>query len=373
MTKAISWQPAWSKCGSTPRPARACQPFARHWGYLRGGAAVLSSMPRIHVFALLVCLLPLLAAPPARANDTMIVAFTNNTRLEIFTIAMKMGGGGMSSSMHVVPGNTMTMSTSIGGPLQLNAVTLDMGVARFEFKDLSALAGKTDMNLSLEIDSAGAPWLESADSPPVRVPGKAVALIQQGEQGLPLERILGAKTMADVRALPGVSVHADSDDRLCAPVTFAGSLWAATVECGERERFSSDPAKIGLGPVILRGPLKEGAMGTLLQTLNDMGFRPWFMQFRAGPDMKTERVVKFPAEHAGREEAQAAMAALFAGRLTDSPASIDGLLVPDALYDAAMRDTLPSPAPVFRIHCSNADTLEVIFHPSGGMLVNMSR
>lgn len=277
----------------------------------------------------------------------------------------------MTASMHVVPGNTMTMS--MGGDSQLKAVTLDMGTTRFEFKDFSALAGKTDVKLGLEIDAAGAPWLETADNPTTRVSGKAVALIKQGEQGVPLERILEAKTMADVRALPGVSARADDKDRLFAPVEFAGSLWAATIESGERERFSSDPATTGGGPVILRGPLKEGSMDALLRTLRDMGFRPWFMQFMAGPDMETERMVKFPDEHADSEEAHKAMAAFFAGRSASGPASIDGLLVPDEMYDAAVSGTLPSPAPAFRVHCSNADVLEVIFHPDGGMLVNMTR
>lgn len=327
-------------------------------------------MPRIRLFALLACLLTLSALSPAQAGD-LTVAFTNNTRLEIFAIAMKTDGGGMTASMHVVPGNTMTMS--MGGDPQLKAVTLDMGTVRFAFENVSALAGKTDLKLGLEIDAAGAPWLETADSPPVRMPGKAVALVKQGEQGVPLERIMEAKTMADVRALPGVSAREDDKDRLFAPVEFAGSLWAATIESGERERFSSDPATTGVGPVILRGPLKEGSMNALLRTLRDNGFRPWFMQFMAGPDMETERMVKFPDEHADPEEAHKAMAALFAERSASSPSSIDGLLVPDALYDAAMSDTLPSPAPVFRVHCSNADALEAIFHPNGGMLINMTR
>ena len=325
-------------------------------------------MLRIRLFFLFACLLMLPGLSPARAGD-LTVAFTNNTRLEIFSIAMKADGGGMTASMHVVPGNTMTMS--MGGGSQLKTVTLDMGTMRFEFKDFSALAGETDLKLGLGVDVAGAPWLDAAGSPPV--PGKAVALINDGEQGLPLERIVEAKTMADVRALPGVSANEDDKDRLFAPVEFAGSLWAAAVESGEREGFRLDPATTGVGPVILRGPFKEGSMDTLLQTLRDMGFRPWFMQFMAGPDMETERMIKFPDEHADPEEAHKAMAALFAERSTSGPASIDGLLVPDALYDAAMSGTLPSPAPVFRVHCSNADTLEVIFHPSGGMLVNMTR
>ena len=84
-------------------------------------------------------------------------------------------------------------------------------------------------------------------------------------------------------------------------------------------------------------------------------------------------MVKFPEEHADPEEAHKAMAALFAERSAGSPSSIDGLLVPDALYDAAISGTLPSPVAVFRVHCSNADALEAIFHPSGGMLVNMTR
>ena len=330
-------------------------------------------MSHIRLLALLACMLPLLALPPAWADDKLVVAFTNNTRLEIFAIAMRMDNGGMRSSMHVVPGNTMTMSTSISGSSRLNAVTLDMGVVRFEFADLSALAGRTDLQLSLVLGDAGTPWLETADSPPVRVTGKAVRLIEEGGQSVPLERIMGAKTMADVRALPGVSVYAYDEDSLSAPVAFVGSLWAATVEPGERQGFGSTPATTGVGPVVLRGPLKEGTMGTLLHALRDMGFRPWFMQFKAGPDMETERVVKFPGEHADREEAHAAMVALFAGRSASGPASIDGLLIPDALYDAALQDTLPSPAPVFRVHCSNADTLEVILHPNGGMLVNMTR
>lgn len=322
-------------------------------------------MTRIRFFAALACLLSFLALTPARAAESVSLAFTNNTSLEFFRISLySKGGGHMSSGMHVVPGNTMTMGFGVGSPL--DKAELDMGPCLFSFSDLSALAGRSEVRLSVALDAENTPVLKNLDKPDQIIKGTLVPLAPENATPEPFAQLLGTKSVDELLKREGV---AGTKDGKAAYLTteLAGTHWLAYVEADT----DADSAK--LGPITLRTAMSTDTLEMLLQHLYQEGFRTWYMQVKGGPDMEEEQSFKFPRDFPTLDDGQQAISRLFIDRATDRPSSMEALLIPASQYDAAVAGNAASPLPVYRIHCSNSDILEVIAYPNGGALVKLTR
>lgn len=111
--------------------------------------------------AFLACCLLLLAADPALAE--LKVTFVNRTDFEIQAVSMQGDGGGMSSTIRVVPGNFCVFTD--GNSSELREVHIDAGLMLFTFTDMAALAGNASPTLELTFDADNRPHLTLVDKP----------------------------------------------------------------------------------------------------------------------------------------------------------------------------------------------------------------
>lgn len=109
---------------------------------------------RYLIRTLLACCLLLLPLPALARLD---VRFVNLTDLEIQGVHIRGNGGGMGSSVRVVPGNFCVFTDGNGS--ELHEVIIDAGVMAFSFTDMAAVAGIDDLAFELVLDKDAQPVL----------------------------------------------------------------------------------------------------------------------------------------------------------------------------------------------------------------------
>ncbi|MFU2208246.1 hypothetical protein [Solidesulfovibrio sp. C21] len=103
--------------------------------------------------------LTLYAASSQAAKEELLVSFANDTNFETqavtITAKKKAGGGAIyRRGMYVEPGGSGFIG--FDGGSSLTNLSMDMGVARFEFIDVTPLAGRSHLNLRVAFDEASA-------------------------------------------------------------------------------------------------------------------------------------------------------------------------------------------------------------------------
>lgn len=109
--------------------------------------------------ALFIASLLLLSAGPALAE--LKVTFVNLTDFEIQNIKMSGDGMSMQSDIRVVPGNECTFTD--GNSSELTGVSIDVGLMLFNFEDMAALAGRSEIKLELSFDADNRPHLTMSE------------------------------------------------------------------------------------------------------------------------------------------------------------------------------------------------------------------
>ncbi|MDL2207655.1 hypothetical protein LJB82_02915 [Desulfovibrio sp. OttesenSCG-928-M16] len=316
--------------------------------------------------AILVCCLALFSADPALAE--LEITFVNRTDFEIQAIAIQGDGGGMSSTIRVVPGNFCVFTN--GNSSELQEVKIDVGLMLFTFTDMAALAGNAAPTLELSFDADAQPHLTLADNPEqADFIGQTTVFADPAlESETDFTVITNAETMGEIRAM-GAQTAPMWSAQVYLPATFAGKTWAVFVE--PEETFASDDAAKP-GACILRTYVGDG-LAPLLEGLASAGYRPWFAQLTEGDDMDTTEMVRFWQEDLDAQGAWEQVADAGANiNQGGKPAAIDLILLTDEGY-ARAEEGDDAALPGFRLRISNANVIAMQYMSDISHLISMTR
>lgn len=310
-------------------------------------------------------------APPA---DDLYVSLFNATDLEIVWPTIFTDDNGVVNRIRsgflskVLPGGRVNISQpNAGRPVRM---VLDMGLAIYEFPDVSRLAGGGRTSLVLGFDeSAGEPFLEVSGG------GAGVSRIRgilhpplTGAQSEPvaLEQLLAATITEAERFALDSELTAGSQTL---PVFFAGEKWIGAVYAAFRDGetpLQEGPGE-GVDEIVLLAEFAEPRLWKAVQAFLDTGYKPWCIHVdkldRTANTLELEEYIAFTrlTVRPGEESPQPA-ALLSTRRPTDAPGEALMLLVTDQTYREAASGLVVTRQPAWMVRLSNSAMIELRYY-----------
>lgn len=312
---------------------------------------------------------------PLRDAD-LRVRLRNATDLDIVWPTLFTAGRGgenrvRSGFLHNVhPGDDVLIWQDGAGTL--SRMTVDMGLALFEFDDLSTLSGRGEADLRLTCGAGAAdPRLEIIEN------GRVEGVIA-GRSRSPLDPAFSYSTsFADLIADDGAALWEARggypetfDETPAIAVAFAGATWIGRVVplYWEDERKESGE---GSGPeidaVILQAAYSEQRVGDAIAALRALGLRPWrVLATGGGGELLSDEIV------AGDADGKRTAALLAAGKPGTGPGGVAALLLTERTLEEAARGGGVSRMPAVFVELSGSRMMEVRYFGDCRTLVALS-
>ncbi|MDL2307627.1 mannan-binding lectin [Desulfovibrio sp. OttesenSCG-928-C06] len=182
--------------------------------------------------------------------------------------------------------------------------------------------------------------------------------------------VLAAENLGEIRAM-GAQDFPLWSSQVYLPASFAGKTWAVLVE--SQESFSRNDADKPGACSLRTYTIGIDDLTQFLQTLAQIGYRPWFFQLSTGEDMETEHMTQIWKEDLSREKAWNEVADVcMTVNQNNDPAAVDIVLLNSNGYDLAEEGQNPE-LPGFRMRVSNANVIVLQYLPDVSELISMTR
>ncbi len=301
----------------------------------------------IKVLQIFIVLFSLVNATHAAGSIT----FTNNSPYEIQNATLQFSRSSYSILSNFLPHENFVKPDAQG----IFALTINLGFAKYEFHHLEPLNTTPEASIAFSLAKDGSGLLtyttpEAENT--IEVQGALVLQADTRAQA-PLEKIMQAQTMDEIRAL-GATPSGARKENLSIPVSYGDTVWIAEIMPTTNMRNPFEESNI-IERITFLTFRSDAAFLGALDLFKNIQYRPWFSQYSKINSKDDAIGMGFWLRDEGINEGYDYFAAISYGSLfADVQGNMKTLFLPNAIYDTAFD---VEQTPVIMLQTSSSQTL----------------